>query len=64
MHRELPQLEQATQLLFSTTGIASSNINTMAAAINQYAGLLGQQLQFQGIAEFDDFMDSDSPLTL
>ncbi|WP_339497941.1 hypothetical protein [Pseudomonas canadensis] len=64
VRRELPQLEQATQQLFSTAGIASNHIDTMAAAINQYAGLLGQQLQFQSIAEFDDFMDSDSPLTL
>ncbi|MDQ0702831.1 hypothetical protein QF043_001623 [Pseudomonas sp. W3I7] len=63
-HRELPQLQQATHQLFSTAGIASSNPDTMAAAINQYAGLLGQQLQFQSMDEFDDFMDSDSPLTL
>ena len=60
---EIPQLQQATLQLFSTAGIASSNVNDMAAAINLYAGLLGQQLQFQSISEFDDFMDSDSPLT-
>lgn len=62
--REFPQLEQATRQLFSTAGIASHSVDAMAAAINQYAGLLGQQLQFQTMAEFDDFMDSDSPLVL
>jgi hypothetical protein len=62
---EIPQLRQETERLFSLVGnINSGNIDELAAAINEYATLLGKQLQFQNQAEFDDFMNSDTPLTL
>lgn len=62
---EIPQLEKATQQLLDL--VDSSQIddaNAFASAINQYATLLGKQLEFRSIEEFDDFMDSDRPLTL
>lgn len=63
--REIPQLQRETQQLFSkinATGRVSAD--QVAAAINEYATLLGKKLQFQTQDEFDDFMDSDSPLVL
>ena len=64
-NREIPQLQQETQRLFAIVNVAGSgSVDDLAAAINQYATLLGKQLQFQSIEEFDDFMSSDSPLTL
>ncbi|MEB0007249.1 hypothetical protein QN412_21130 [Pseudomonas sp. RTB3] len=63
--REVPQLRRETEQLFSMVKTAGNgSMNTFAAAINQYATLLGKQLQFQSMDEFDDFMSSDSPLTL
>lgn len=63
--REIPQLRQETAHLFSVVNSAGNgSADVLAAAINQYATLLGKQLQFQSKAEFDDFMSSDSPLTL
>ena len=63
--REIPQLRQETEHLFSIVNAAgNSRADVLAAAINQYATLLGRQLQFQSMDEFDDFMSSDSPLTL
>ncbi|MNF61523.1 hypothetical protein D3C84_431700 [compost metagenome] len=63
--REIPQLQQETQRLFAIVNVAGNgSADALAAAVNQYATLLGKQLQFQSIAEFDDFMSSDSPLTL
>ena len=64
IRREIPELLQQTQQLFSFVNSAEyQNADTFAAGINQYATLLGKQLQFQSIAEFDDFMNSDQPLT-
>lgn len=63
--RELPQLRQETQRLFAIVDNATlGNADDLAAAINEYATLLGKKLQFQNLAEFDDFMNSDVPLTL
>jgi hypothetical protein len=63
--RELPQLRKETEHLFSIVSTAGNgSADVLAAAINQFATLLGKQLQFQSMAEFDDFMNSDSPLTL
>ncbi|MGL6241673.1 hypothetical protein [Pseudomonas sp.] len=63
--REIPQLRHETKQLFSMVNTAGNgNINAFANAINQYATLLGKQLQFQSMDEFDNFMSSDSPLKL
>lgn len=63
--REIPQLRQETERLFSIVGATDTgSADDLAAAINQYATLLGKQLQFQSMAEFYDFMSSDSPLAL
>jgi hypothetical protein len=64
MCREIPELLQQTQQLFSLVNSAEhQNADTFAAGINQYATLLGKKLQFQSIAEFDDFMNSDKSFT-
>lgn len=62
--REIPQLRQDTERLFKTLSEGSANINDLAFAINDFASLLGSQLQFQNQTEFDDFMNSDKPLIL
>lgn len=64
MQREIPQLLQETQDLFTAMEAPSGNINTFAEAVNRYASLMGKQLQFSSIEEFDTFMDSDAPLRL
>jgi hypothetical protein len=63
LRREIPELEAETQHLFTVVNDATPNqVDALAAAINRYAGLLGQHLQFQSMAEFDAFMKSDEPL--
>lgn len=62
--REIPQLQQATRQLFGSLGTVHQTADAVSAAINQFATLLGKQLEFQSMAEFDDFMYSDRPLTL
>ena len=61
---EIPQLQQATQQLFSSLATEHQSADAVAAAVNQFATLLGKRLEFQSIAEFDDFMCSDRPLQL
>ena len=62
--REIPELRQDTERLFKTLSEGSASINDLAFAINDFASLLGSQLQFQNQTEFDDFMNSDKPLIL
>lgn len=64
MRREIPQLQEATHQLFNSLQNNLHNPDTFASAINQYATLLGKNLEFQSIEEFDDFMNSGRPLTL
>ena len=64
MCREIPQLQQATQQLFTSLSTVNQSADALSAAINQFATLLGKQLEFQSIEEFDTFMSSDQPLTL
>ena len=63
--QEIPQLRRETQQLFALVN-ASSNcgVDTLTAAINQYAGLLGKQLQFHSLQDFDKFMESDEILRI
>ena len=62
---EIPELQQETQRLFNAVDAAGSGqVDALATAINQYAALLGKRLQFQSLAEFEDFMQSDQPLRL
>ncbi len=63
--REIPVLRQETQRLFAIVDRADiDSADALTSAINQYASLLGKQLQFQSLQEFDDFMKSDEPLKL
>ena len=65
LSREIPAIRQETQQLLSvmqTAGIGQ--VDALAAAINQYATLLGKHLSFQTLDEFEDFMQSDQPLHL
>jgi len=62
---EIPQLRQETQDLLVVLNSASNHdADALANSINHYATLLGKNLQFRNLAEFDDFMNSDTPLTL
>lgn len=64
-NREIPQLRQETERLFSIVNTAGiSSVDALAAAINQYATLLGKQLQFKTLNEFNNFMGSEKPLVL
>lgn len=63
LRREIPELEAETRHLFTVVNDSTPNqVDALAGAINRYAGLLGQHLQFQSMAEFDAFMQSDEPL--
>ncbi|MEK6318641.1 MAG: hypothetical protein V4807_29870 [Burkholderia gladioli] len=65
MAQEMPQLHAETQQLFLAVDTASGTAgDALAAAVNQYAGLLGKQLQFTSQTELDAFMASDEPLRL
>lgn len=61
--REIPELQAETQRLFSVVNDAEPDkVDALATAINHYAGLLGQRLQFQSMTDFSEFMSSDEPL--
>jgi len=62
--KEIPQLAQETRQLFAVLDDPLCSVDTFAAAINQYATLLGKQLQFETLQEFDAFMQTDEPLRL
>ncbi|MBS4098298.1 MAG: hypothetical protein KGZ83_15860 [Sulfuricella sp.] len=64
VRREIPQLHEATQQLFVSLSTVHQSSDAVSTAINQFATLLGKQLEFQSMADFDDFMRSDRPLTL
>jgi len=65
LRREIPELQAETQRLFTVVNAsAPGQMDTLAAAINHYAGLLGKRLQFQSKTEFETFMKSDEPLRL
>ncbi|KWT68280.1 hypothetical protein [Comamonas testosteroni] len=63
--KELPELHSRTQalgmLLSSNTNVSADD---MSAAINDFAVLLGQKLQFQNMQEFEEFMLSSDTLKL
>lgn len=63
--REIPALQRETRQLFDALNHADQQgVDAMAAAIHAYAELMGRQLEFRSLAEFDDFMTSDRPLRL
>ncbi len=65
LRREIPELQAETLRLFTVVNAsAPDQVDTLAAAINRYAGLLGQRLQFQSMTEFEVFMKSEEPLRL
>lgn len=60
---ELPQLQRETRDLFHAVEVLGcDSTDALANAINNYAVLLGKQLQFASLVEFDDFMASEAPL--
>lgn len=63
--REMPLLQrEARQLFCVVDACRGDGTDDLAAAINQFAELLGKQLQFGSQSEFDTFMASDDPLRL
>jgi len=63
--REIPQLKQETEeILQSLDQTAQCNIDSFAHKLNSFAELLGKKLEFRSRAEFNDFMDSEIPLTI
>ena len=64
VQQEIPQLHQQTQQLFSAMELATSDANALAQAVNHYATLMSQQLQFSCVEEFNAFMRTDQPLRL
>lgn len=65
VRREIPQLQLETQQLLAVINrVDGGDVAALATSINQYATLLGKQLQFQTMSEFDYFLSSDSPLVL
>lgn len=65
MAREMPLLYRETQELFlAVDTVVGCSVDDLAVAINQYAMLLGKQLQFASQVEFDAFMASEEPLRL
>lgn len=62
--REIPQLQSATRNFFENLNKGCSNTDEFAVAINGYAAFLGKELEFTSMKEFDEFMNSDRPLTI
>lgn len=64
MCREFPELLLETRQLFMIVDCHDGDMDSFAKATNRYAELLGAQLQFKSMAEFDEFMNGDEPLKL
>lgn len=62
--REIPQLRKDSEHLFNVISHASCSMDDFAFAINNFATLLGKNMQFQTMSEFEDFMNSDAPFIL
>lgn len=63
--REIPQLQKETAHLFATINMTGNvSADEVASTINEYATLLGKNLQFRSQIEFDDFMGTEGPLIL
>ncbi len=61
---EIPALTKETSALFESISLINSSSEELAAAINNFAVLLGKNLEFTNMSEFEDFMNSDKPLSL
>lgn len=64
VQQEIPQLQQQTQQLFCAMESTGGDANALVHAVNHYATLMGQQLQFSCAEEFNAFMHTDQPLRL
>ncbi len=65
MRKEFPELLHETEQLFAHVDAhGAENVDAFATAINKYAELLGAQLQFKSLVEFNEFMETDKPLRL
>jgi hypothetical protein len=64
METEFAEFEIETKQLFKIIDNHNADPNTFASAINHYAQLLGAQLEFKSMAEFENFMLTDKPLIL
>lgn len=62
---ELSSFYQETQILFDSLNDKElMDINQITLVVNNYAHLLGKELQFETQSEFDDFMSSDDAFLL
>lgn len=62
---EIPQLQQETLRFFSLAeSCDNGDSETLVQAVNHYATLLGKELQFRSIDEFEYFMHIDQSLRL
>jgi len=58
---EIPQLQQVTQEFFAALA-QQKNIDDLVFDANRFAALLGKQLEFKNMEEFDGFMGSERSL--
>ena len=64
IENEFRQLYAETKNLFLVVDNQATNPESFARSINDYAQLLGKQLEFKSMTEFESFMKSDQPLRL
>lgn len=62
--REIPALQEESRRFFDAIGSVNVSSDFIAESINNFATLLGKNLEFQTQSEFDSFMNSDESLKL
>jgi len=60
---EIPQLQKSAEEFFAALKCVD-DIDALAGEVNRFAGLLGKQLEFNTMEEFDSFMGSDHALAI
>jgi len=60
---EIPQLQQAARDFFAALE-ETGDVNSFAFEVNRFAALMGKQLEFQTLEEFDSFMESECALII
>lgn len=61
---KLTELDSHTKALFATLEDPNISADDFCSGINTFAEMLGKNLTFKNIAEFNEFMQTDKPLTL
>lgn len=62
--REVPVLIDETKIFFDRINTINEGVDFLAESINEYAALLGKNLQFETADEFNEFMLASQPLKL